>query len=114
MNNKGELLFHEAGTRQSRLLFILSFFRWPNFKTKYYLKQIIFKWLKAPLKNPLPLKSFVFPFPRSAKLIYSKNISRVNALTTFALEIFYFANFNAFADEKIKHIKIYADIFKSS
>ena len=73
MNNKGELLFHEAGTRQSRLLFILSFFRWPNFKTKYYLKQIIFKWLKAPLKNPLPLKSFVFPFRRSAKLIYSKN-----------------------------------------
>lgn len=41
-------------------------------------------------------------------------MARVNTLAMLALAIFYFANFNAFADEKIKHIKIYADIFKTS
>ena len=44
----------------------------------------------------------------------TKKAARVNALTAFARELFYFANFNAFADEKIKHIKIYADIFKTA
>ena len=44
----------------------------------------------------------------------TKKAARVNALTAFALAAFSIAIFNAFADEKIKHIKIYADIFKTA